>query len=161
MASIQERRDKSGKLIFCSIRVHRGRGADGKQLKPYTTTFDVSPTWTEKSARKKAEAFAATFEKKCREGITSDSRQKFQECCEYVIKLKEERGIKQSTVKFYHDLAARIHPIIGHIKVRELGPDHINDLYSCLSRSGVNKRNGGKLSNKSADILSDILLKKA
>lgn len=63
MANIQERRDKSGKLISFSIRVHRGRGADGKQLKPYTTTFDVSPTWTEKSARKKAEAFAATFEK--------------------------------------------------------------------------------------------------
>ena len=50
MANIQERRDKSGKLISYSIRVHRGRGADGKQLKPYTATFEVQPTWTEKSA---------------------------------------------------------------------------------------------------------------
>ena len=58
MANIQERRDKSGKLISYSIRVYRGLGADGKQLKPWKTTFDVSPTWTEKSARKKAEAFA-------------------------------------------------------------------------------------------------------
>ncbi|MBD5170036.1 MAG: hypothetical protein HDT20_07980 [Oscillibacter sp.] len=58
MANIQERRDKSGKLISYSIRVHRGRGPDGKQLKPWTATFEVSPTWTEKSARKKAEAFA-------------------------------------------------------------------------------------------------------
>ena len=32
MANIQERRDKSGKLISYSIRVHRGRGLDGKQL---------------------------------------------------------------------------------------------------------------------------------
>ena len=32
MANIQERRDKTGKLISYSIRVHRGRGADGKQL---------------------------------------------------------------------------------------------------------------------------------
>ena len=149
MANIQERRDKSGKLISFSIRVHRGRGADGKQLKPYTTTFDVSPTWTEKSARKKAEAFAATFEKECREGITSDSRQKFEQYCEYVIALKEQRGIKQSTVKNYHELAARIYPVIGHIKIRELRPDHINDLYSRLSQNGVNKRNGGKLSSKS------------
>ena len=53
MANIQERRDKSGKLISFSIRVHRGRGADGKQLKPWTCTFDVAPTWTEASARKK------------------------------------------------------------------------------------------------------------
>ena len=87
MANIQERRDKSGKLISYSIRVHRGRGADGKQLKPWTATFDVSPTWTEKSARKKAEAFAATFEKECREGVTSDSRLRFEEYCNYVIGL--------------------------------------------------------------------------
>ena len=61
MANIQERRDKTGQLISYSIRVHRGRGPDGKQLKPWTATFEVSPTWTEKSARKKAEAFAATL----------------------------------------------------------------------------------------------------
>lgn len=52
MANIQERRDKAGKLISYSIRVFRGRGVDGQQLKPWTATFDVSPTWTEKSARK-------------------------------------------------------------------------------------------------------------
>ena len=91
MANIQERRDKTGKLISYSVRVHRGRGPDGKQLKPWTATFDVSPTWTEKSTRKKAEAFAATFEKECREGITTESRQKFGPYYEYVIKLKEEQ----------------------------------------------------------------------
>ena len=73
MANIQERRDKTGKLISYSIRVHRGRDADGRQLKPWTATFDVAPTWTEKSARKKAEAFAATFEKECREGTTPNT----------------------------------------------------------------------------------------
>ena len=88
MANIQERRDKAGRLISYSIRVHRGRGADGKQLKP----------WTEKSARKKAEAFAATFEKECRAGVTTDSRQKFEPYCEYVIAMKEQRGAKHSTI---------------------------------------------------------------
>ena len=99
MANIQERRDKSGKLISYSIRVHRGRGADGKQLKPWTATFEVSPTWTEKSARKKAEAFAATFEKECRAGTTTDTRLKFSEYTNYVLDLKENRGqIKHSTL---------------------------------------------------------------
>ena len=60
MANLQERRNKDGKLISYCVRVHRGRDAEGRQLKPYTTTFEVSPTWTEKSARRKAEAFAAT-----------------------------------------------------------------------------------------------------
>ena len=64
MANIQERRDKSGKLISFSIRVHRGRGADGKQLKPYTATFEVQPTWTEKGARKRLKPSPQPLKKK-------------------------------------------------------------------------------------------------
>ena len=88
MANLQERRDKSGKLVSYSIRVHRGRGADGKQLKPWTATFEASPTWTKKSARKKAEAFAATFEKECKEGTASDSRLKFEEYANYADRVR-------------------------------------------------------------------------
>lgn len=148
MANLQERRDKSGKLISYSIRVHRGRGADGKQLKPWTATFEVSPTWTEKSARKKAEAFAATFEKECKEGTTTDSRQKFAPYCDYVIDLKEQRGVKHSTIVRYKELTRRIYPRIGHIKLKELRADHLNDLYTFLGQDGQNTKTGGKLSAK-------------
>lgn len=148
MASIQERRNKAGKLISYSVRVHRGRGADGKQLKPWTATFEVSPTWTEKSARKKAEAFAATFEKECKEGTTTDSRQKFAPYCDYVIDLKEQRGVKHSTIVRYKELTRRIYPRIGHIKLKELRADHLNDLYTFLAQDGQNAKTGGKLSAK-------------
>lgn len=141
MANIQERRNKDGKLISYSIRVHRGRGADGKQLKPWTATFEVSPTWTEKSARKKAEAFAATFEKECREGTTTDSRQKFAAYCDYVIGLKEQRGVKHSTIVRYKELTSRIYPAIGHIKLKDLRVDHLNSLYTELSKKGARKGN--------------------
>ena len=147
MANLQERRNKDGKLVSYSVRVHRGRGLDGKQLKPYTATFEVAPTWSEKTARKKAEAFAATFEKSCREGIVSDSRQTFAQYCAYVLELKESRGAKHSTIARYKDLARRIYPAIGHLKLRELRADHLNDLYTQLGRDGQNKR-GGKLSPK-------------
>lgn len=146
MANIQERRNKDGKLISYSIHVHRGRGADGKQLKPYTATFKVSPTWTEKSARKRAEAFAATFEKECREGTATDTRLKFSEYCNYVIDLKENRGLKKKSVFSYRDMAKRIDPYIGHIRLKDLRVDHLNTLYSELSKPGMNKRTGGGLS---------------
>lgn len=136
MANLQERRNKSGKLISYSVRVHRGRGQDGKQLKPWTATFEVSPTWTEKSAKKKAEAFAATFEKECREGSTSDSRLKFAEYCNYVIELKEQRGAKHSTITRYRELTSRIYPAIGHIKLKDLRADHLNTLYTELGKEG-------------------------
>lgn len=139
MANIQERRNKDGKLISYSIRIHRGYGPDGKQLKPWTATFEVSPTWTEKSAKKKAEAFAATFEKECREGTTTDSRQKFAEYCDYVIELKENRGVKHSTIVRYRELTTRIYPAIGHIKLKDLRVDHLNSLYTALSQKGTRK----------------------
>lgn len=148
MANIQERRDKSGKLISYSIRVHRGRGVDGVQLKPWTATFDVAPGWSEKSARKKADAFAATFEKECREGVTSDSRQKFGPYCDYVLGLKEARGAKHSTIIRYKELAERVYPAIGHIKLKDLRADHLNSFYTELGKRGQNKRTGEGLSAK-------------
>ena len=136
MANLQERRDKTGRLISYSIRVHRGRGLDGRQLKPWTATFDVAPGWSEKTARKKAEAFAATFEKQCRDGLTSDGRRKFAAYCDYVIELKEQRGAKHSTIVRYRDLTERIYPAIGHIKLCDLRPDHLNSLYTELAKPG-------------------------
>ena len=147
MANIQERRNKEGKLISFSIRVHRGRDAEGKQLKPYTDTFEVSPTWTEKTARKKAEVYAAQFEKECKNGLRSDCRLKFSEYCDYVINLKAERGLKHSTEVRYKELTKRIYPVVGHMKLIDIRADHLNKLYSDLGKDGVSKR-GGKLSAK-------------
>ena len=139
MANIQERRDKNGKLISYSIRVFRGRGADGQQLKPWTTTFPVAPTWAEKSARRKAEAFAATFEKECREGVTSDTRLKFEAYCDYVIEQKELNGCKHSTIVRYKELTERIYPAIGYIKLKDLRVDHLNSLYAELLKTPLKR----------------------
>lgn len=142
MASIQERRDKDGKLISYSIRVHRGRGADGKQLKPWTATFEVSPTWTEKGARKRAESFAATFEEKCKAGVLTDTRITFQEYADYVLDLKQRTGLKHSTYVRYKELTTRIYPALGHIKLKDLRADHLNSFYGELLKKGERK-NGG------------------
>ena len=148
MANIQERRDKSGKLVSYSIRVFRGRDADGKQLKPWTATFEVQPTWKEESARKKAEAFAATFEKECREGTRSDTRITFRDYADYVIDLRERTGAKHKTISSYRYLSERVYPIIGHIKLKDIRVSDLNRLIETLQADGQNKR-GGKLSAKS------------
>lgn len=148
MANIQERRNKEGKLISFSIRVHRGRDKFGKQLKPYTETFKVEPNWKEEYARKKAEAFAAVFEMKCKNGIESDCRQTFEEYSEYVLKLKEQRGVKHSTICRYKELTNRIYPQIGHIKLKDLRVSMLNELYTYLHTKSKNKHNGKCLSAK-------------
>lgn len=161
MANIQERRDKSGKLISYSIRVHRGRGQDGKQLKPWTATFDVAPTWTEKSARKKAADFAATFERDCKAGLIGDGRRRFDDYCTYCIDLKEKRGVKHSTIFRYRELTKRIYPAIGHIKICDLRAEHLNKFYTDLMKPGLNNRTGGSLSpstvRKYHNLISTVL----
>lgn len=152
MANIQPRYDKSGKLISYSIRVFRGRGADGKQLKPWTETFGVEPGWTEKSARKKAEARAAVFEKECKEGTASDSRRRFDEYFDYVISLKEARGKKHSTIVWYKEHRDIINAEIGHIKLKNLRVDDLNRLYTKLSKTTIKAK-----SAKSSIDLSDML----
>lgn len=162
MANLQERRDKNGKLVSYSVRVFRGRGADGKQLKPWTATFDASPTWSEKTARKKAEAFAATFEKQCREGLTSDGRKRFDEYASYVIDLKEQMGAKHATIVMYKDLTKRIFPAIGHIKLCDLRPDHLNSLYIELSKpSSAKSRSWARYKTDLAAVLKERGLTRA
>ena len=148
MANLQERRDKDGKLISYSIRIYRGRSQDGKQLKPFTATFEVKPTWSEKSARKKAEAYAATLEDQFKKGLINDTRQTFASYCDYVIALKEQRGAKHSTVYRYKALAVRIDEKIGHIKLTPPPPPHLTDLYTALAQTGQNQRTGQGLSAK-------------
>ncbi len=138
MANISERRDKSGKLVSFQIRVHRGRDSTGKQLKPFTDTFKVEPSWSEKTARKKAEAYAAVFEKQCKDGHISDNRQTFEKYCEYVISLKEQTGTKHSTICLYKALTKRIYPAIGHLKVKDIRTDTLNVFYSELQKNGQN-----------------------
>lgn len=138
MANIREYRDKTGKLVSYNIKVYRGQDMDGRQLAPYCTTFPVEPTWTEKFARKKAEAFAANFEKDCRMGITSASNKRFDECCEYVLTLKEQRGtIKHTTLTRYRELTKRIYPAMGHIKIANLQAPMLNQFYSDLQGIGL------------------------
>lgn len=147
MANLTERRNKDGVLTGYKIRVFRGTASDGSK-RFSTTTFKVQPTWTEKTARKRAEDFAAVYEDKVKEGKVADGRQPFEAYCEYVIGLRAERGkLKKSTAARYKELTRRIYPAIGHLKIRDIQVRHLNDLYSALGKDGVNKR-GGRLSNK-------------
>ena len=148
MANIQERRDKDGKLISFSIRVYRGRNSMGEQLKPATLTFPVEQGWSEKTAKQKAVAAAAVFEKQIKDGVATDTRLRFDAYAEYVVNMREQRGeLKPLTAQRYRELLQRINPILGHVRLKDIRPDMLNSLYDELSKSGVNKR-GGALSPK-------------
>lgn len=130
MANIQARRNKAGEVVSYSIRVHKGRDpVTGKQLKPYTTTWKVPEGWGEKRAEKEALKQAAIFEKQCRDGLSLDNHQTFAAYAEYVLKQKERTGVKRSTLARYRTDLDRILPAIGHMKLADIRPQHLNLLY--------------------------------
>ena len=148
MASTRPIKDKNGVVSSYQIRVYRGRDVNGKQLKPYQTTWRVpegmkNPRTIEKELKK----FAAIFENECKAGLVSSDKKSFAEYADYFIKLKE-RDNKHRTVLRYKELLERINPEIGHIKLPDVTGEHLNRLYLKFAQPGENKRTGKGLSPK-------------
>ncbi|MDL2220891.1 tyrosine-type recombinase/integrase, partial [Eubacteriales bacterium OttesenSCG-928-N14] len=55
---------------------------------------------------------------------------------EYVLSLKERIGTKPRTIERYEQLLDRINPVIGHLKLVDIRPQHLNNLYILLSERG-------------------------
>lgn len=140
MANIQARKNKDGKIISYSIRVHKGRDQiTGKQLKPYTMTWDVPDGWSEKTAEKEAKKQAVLFERQCKDGIALDNRQTFAAYAEYVLAMKERTGVKHQTIIGFRQDLERMLPAIGHLKLIDIRPQHLNQLYEQLAQPGMRK----------------------
>lgn len=136
MANIREYRDKEGKLISFHIKVYKGRDKYGKQLRPYSTTLKVDPSWTEKRARKEAEKFAFSFEAECKNGYQSASNITLSDYIDRVIEIKENRGqLKKRTLARLKSDAKRVNSYIGHKKLKSIRVSDLNNFYSELSEN--------------------------
>lgn len=139
MATISPRKNKKGKITSYTIRVYHGFDSNGKRLKPFTTSYKPAPNMTIKQAEKEANKQALLFEEKCKLGYTPDNKQTFSEYADYVLNIKEQAGTKHSTIKRYRELLERINIIIGHIRITEIRPHHLSELYSQLHKNGIRK----------------------
>ena len=152
MANISPRKNKYGEIVSYQIQVYRGRTADGKKLKPYSTTWTPPQGWSNKKIEKELHKFATLFEEECRKGIVSIENPTFEEYAKYVIDLKERNGAKHKTIYGYKGLLERIIDVncngIGHLKLQDIRAEHLNRLYITLGNKGQNQVTGGGLSAK-------------
>lgn len=143
MANITPRINKNGEITSWTIKVHKGVDkATGKQLKPFITSFKYDSSKTQRQNEKALAAFVADFEKKCKYGLASDSRQTFAEYAAYVLELKQRQGLKRRTLELYNMLLTRINESIGYMKITDIRPQHLNTLYSELLKSGSRTKQG-------------------
>lgn len=141
MATIRKRKDGY------QITVTHGRDINGKQIR-YFRTFKPEERMTERQIEKALTKFAVEFENEVINGIALDNKQTFSSYANYVIALKERSGIKHTTINRYKEFLKVIEQSIGHLKLADIRPQHLNNFYAYLAQDGMNKRTGGKLSNK-------------
>jgi integrase len=150
MAYIQPRRDKSGSIISYSIRVHRGRDVDGKQLKPYSLTWKPAPGMTVKQIEKELNRQTVAFEESCANGTVANAVMKLAEFCPQYLDIMKG-SLSPLTLSFYRSTIDRhIIPMLGHLKLKDIKPAHVQAYIQAVSELPKTKRNGeadeGKLS---------------
>ena len=123
MATIEKHQNKSG--ITYRITVSCGCDSSGKRIRR-RTTFRPPPGMTPKQAEKAAQRAAADFERSIELGYSLDNSQSFVEYADYALAIKERSGIKIRTLERYQELMVRINEAIGHIKLTDLRPQHLN-----------------------------------
>lgn len=156
MATIEPRRNKSGEITSYRITVAGGLDSTGKQVR-HRMTWKPEPKMTARQTEKALARAAADFEREIEQGFLIDHKQTFAEYAAYVIDLKERTGIKPRTIDRYRELMLRIDKAIGHIKLADIRPQHLNSFYQNLSEYGV--RQDGDRAAARVDITA-ILSKK-
>lgn len=138
MANIKRIDGKTG--VSFKITVTQGRDSSGKQIRHFMT-WTPTPKMTDRQIEKEVVRAAYDFERQIELGYVADDRQKFEQYAEYVLDLKSRAGCKYRTIERYRELLERINPEIGHLKIVDIRPQHLNNLYKNLEYSGKRKGN--------------------
>lgn len=133
MATIEKRAGKNGTTY--RITVASGVDSSGKQIR-HRRTWKPEPGMTERQIQKALDRAAADFEREIEQGYIADDAQTFDEFSAYVIVLKETSGKKHRTTESYRDLLRRVSPALGHMKLKDIRPQHLNKFYQDISAPG-------------------------
>ena len=137
MASIEPRYNRAGQLMHYRLIVSGGLNWEGKQIKRTTTWKPPRPNMSKKQMEREAMAAAFKFEEAIQAGYDIDKVKRFCDYADYVLDLKERNGLAPTTIERYRAMLPRINDAIGHLKLTQIRPQHLNDFYKTLSENGV------------------------
>lgn len=152
MATIEGRKGKGGKINCYRITVAQGRDSTGRQIRRRTTWTPPRPNMTPRQIEKALAAAVFEFEQSVKEGFLLDQRQTFAAYADYVISLKARTGVRPRTVDRYRELLPRINAAIGHMKLSDIRPQHLNAFYKNLGEEGI--REDGERATAKIDLVA-------
>lgn len=116
--------------------VSNGFDSNGKRI-THKKTWKPPEGMTPRQIEKAVQRAAMDFERSIEQGYSLDNKQTFAEYAAYVLDLKERDGTKAKTLDRYRELMIRINQAIGHIKLADLRPQHLNAFYKNLAEPGI------------------------
>ena len=149
MATIEKYSGKDG--LTYRISVSAGFDTQGKRIR-HRMNYKPTPGMTERQIQKAVQRAAADFERSIEQGFALDNRQTFADYAEYVLDLKQRTGTKARTLDRYRDMMVRINQALGHIKLADLRPQHLNSFYKNLAEPGI--RIGGGSAKAKIDMVA-------
>lgn len=134
MASIKKR----GKTY--SIRVSNGFDIDGKRIYE-CTTFKPDESRTPKQQEKDLQDFVYEFEKKVKEGkLLKGEKLTLLEFSKSWVEEYAKNSLEITTINAYQDMLKDfILPALGHLKISNINPLHLQTFYNNLLEDGVRK----------------------
>ncbi len=142
MANITPRRDKNGNITSFTIRVYHGYDSSGRRLKPFTTSFKPEKEMTAKQAEKAAQKFADNFEEECLHFGEANSSMRLSDFVPKYLEITKST-LAPTTHEYYKRIIGDlIEPSLGHLKLRDITPSHIQRFVNELSNAPKENRSG-------------------
>lgn len=147
MATVEIRKNNSGKVTSIRLRQYAGRDERGNEYQRQSKTVKVPANLTQRALKRFIEEERLKFEDECAEGLHL-GKIRFREYAEYVLQLKAASGIKRSTLERYASMLKRINLVLGRYKLTDITVMKLNKFYMSLSEDGQNEKTGEGLSPK-------------
>lgn len=134
MASIRKIEGKRGTAY--KITVTLGRDAHDRQIRHYMT-WKPDPQMSAREVKRELQRVATEFEQDLMSGFQPDNKQTFAEYAAYCYMLREQRGDRPQTLERVRRQTARINEHIGRLKLQDITPKRLNELYRAFSEPGA------------------------
>ena len=122
------------------ITVAAGIDLNGKQIR-YRTVWTPEPGMTERQVQKELERQAVLFEEQVRTGGGAvDSSIRFTDFAKRYMVEYGQLYLKPTTLANYQRNLVRINLAIGHLRLKEITPLHIQAFYRNLQEEGIRQR---------------------
>ncbi|MDE5578117.1 MAG: site-specific integrase [Oscillospiraceae bacterium] len=143
MANITPRKNKDGVITSYTIRVYHGYDGAGKRLKPYTMSYKPAPNMTARQIEKELNRQAVQFEEQCKNGMTGTAGNL--RLSDFAGQYLDAMSGKLSPVVYnsYKKIIENtVLPALGHHKIAEIHPVHVQEFVKILSAAPMRKRDG-------------------